>query len=567
MRNDDLKRLIKAQEPAFLKTARHKGYVCPECGNGSGRDGDGITRKPGSDFFHCFKCGFHDDVFGLIGSYFGISEFKDQLEKAVELYGISGGEITPPKSPTVSYKEEKPEPEEDRTEEYKVWNEALNSPGNPGLVYMQARGLSLETLNRFKVGYASKWKHPKTKHLEKVPFSPRVIIPTSPTSYLARDIRDAKTLKDSEKRYTKSKVSSVRVFNAEVLKNAKETVFVVEGEIDAMSISEVGGLSVGLGSASNTRFLVEAVKENKPEAGMIILPDNDEAGKRSAAELEKALTEAGVQVSTANIFGSCKDANEMLVKDREKLEALINDLKEVVKAKEQAPRSNVDACNRALLSLLNLHDRHKEFLLGMGYTDEQILRFCYRSAPTAPKDICKQLRRMGCTFEDNPLFTIDVDGEWTIVSPASGIFVPERNSRGQIQGFERISDRKDGTSIPLSHAHFRRGARGISEAVVTNSALRADIICALSGYSVIAVPENVTEKSLNGVLGTLKERGLENVRIAWNKSLEKKAYADTLKLAFKMQNISCKTIPQDKQFGGLEKYLLAMKKKQEGGQP
>lgn len=566
MRNDDLKRLIKSQEPTFLKTARHKGYVCPECGNGSGRDGDGITRKPGSDFFHCFKCGLHDDVFGLIGSYYGLDSFEDQKAKAIELYGIASGEITLPKSPATSYKEEKPEPEVDHTDEYKVWNEALNVPGNPGLAYMQARGLSLETLNRFGIGYASKWKHPKTKKLEKVPFSPRVIIPTSPTSYLARDIRDDAKLKDSEKRYTKSKVSRVRIFNVEALKDAKETVFIVEGEIDAMSIHEVGGLAVGLGSASNTDLFVEAIKESPSNVDMVILPDNDEAGKSSAAKLEKVLKDAGVKVSTANIFGSYKDANKMLVEDRDKLKALIDDLKPLAPAKQQAPKSNTDITNRALLSLLNLHDRHREYLKGMGLTDEQIDKNCYRSAPSSPKEICKQMKRMGCTFENNPLFFIDIDKEWTIKSPSSGIFIPERNSRGQIQGFERISDMKDGTSIPLSHAHFRRGARGISEAVVTNSALRADIICALSGYSVIAVPENVTEKSLNGVLGTLKERGLENVRIAWNKSLEKKAYADTLKLAFKMQNISCKTIPQDKQFGGLEKYLLAMKKKQEGGQ-
>ena len=563
MRNDEIKRLIKSQEPTFLPAARHKGYVCPVCGNGKGRDGDGIMRKPGSDFYHCFKCGFHDDVFGLIGEYYSLPDFKQQLEKAAEIYGVKkGGEITPPKTPKPAYKPEKEELPEDQTAKFKEWNRAMNEGENPGLAYMQARGLSLETINRFGIGYASSWKHPKTKNLPKVPSSPRVIIPTSPYSYLARDIRNPETLKESERRYTKSKVGRVRLFNAGALKDAEETVFVVEGEIDAMSVAEVGGLPVGLGSASNVRVFVDEVKEHMPQMGIVILPDNDEAGKSSAAKLEGALKESGIVPVIANIFGSYKDANEMLIKNREKLEAQIADLKQAFTPEVNNSADETDACNRALLSLLNLHERHRRFLFSKGLTEEQIDRFCYRSAPSNPTAVCKQLKRMGYSLENNPLFQIGPDGQWTILSPASGLFIPERNSKGKIQGFERLGDIKGETTYPLAHVHFRRGARGITEVVVTGMALRADIVCALSGYSVLAVPDSVSDKVLKGALASLKKRGLKKVRLAYNMSQNRQARTDRTKEALKELGISHSTLDWNPEFTGLNDYLLHMKQQQ-----
>ena len=37
---------------------------------------------------HCFSCGASYDIFDLIGIDYGLSDFKDQLAKACELYGI-----------------------------------------------------------------------------------------------------------------------------------------------------------------------------------------------------------------------------------------------------------------------------------------------------------------------------------------------------------------------------------------------------------------------------------------------------------------------------------------------
>ena len=49
MQRDEAIRKIRSQSPdAFLEKARKRGWLCPACGNGAGRDGDGIVlnKKP-----------------------------------------------------------------------------------------------------------------------------------------------------------------------------------------------------------------------------------------------------------------------------------------------------------------------------------------------------------------------------------------------------------------------------------------------------------------------------------------------------------------------------------------
>lgn len=329
MNNDDLKAYINSQEPVFLSDARHKGFVCPVCGNGRGKDGDGLTRKDGR--YHCFKCGLHEDTVGLIGKYFDL-DFLDCLSKGADIYGVSRDRTTtsssaPVKEPAQVKTPAPEEPEADFTEQYKAWNRAINEEGNEGLMYLQARGLSLETINRFNIGYVPDWKHPKTEQYDRVPTTPRVIIPTGPGTYLARDTRPADELTEEQRKYTKSKVGTGhKVYNAEALKNAHGNVFVVEGEIDALSIIEAGGQAVGLGSASNKRAFLDCVKQYDPHVTFTILPDNDETGRKTAKELQEELSELKKKAYVLDLFDDCKDANEYLVKNRAELVRRIKDV-------------------------------------------------------------------------------------------------------------------------------------------------------------------------------------------------------------------------------------------------
>ena len=327
---NELKDYINNQEPTFLQDARHKGFVCPVCGNGQGKDGDGLTRKDGR--YHCFKCGLHEDTVGLIGKAFSLDGFVDCLKKGAELYGVTLDRGTtsssaPVKAPAQVKTPAPEEPEEDFTDQYRKWNQAINEEGNEGLMYLQGRGLSLETINRFNIGFVPDWKHPKTEHLDQVPKTPRVIIPTGPGTYLARDTRPADELTEEQRKYTKSKVGTGhKLYNVEALKNAHGNVFVVEGEIDALSIIEAGGQAVGLGSASNTRAFLEAVKRYDPHVTFTLLPDNDETGRATAKDLQEGLKELDKKAYIFNLFEDCKDANEYLVKKRDALTRKIRDV-------------------------------------------------------------------------------------------------------------------------------------------------------------------------------------------------------------------------------------------------
>lgn len=322
----ELKEYINGQEPVFLSDARHKGFVCPVCGNGRGQDGDGLTRKDGR--YHCFKCGLHEDTVGLIGKAFDLDDFTACLKKGSELYNVSldRGPVKREYVPTPAQVEPPTEPEADYTDQYRKWNQAINEEGNAGLLYLQARGLSLETINNFNIGYVEDWKHPKTEHFDQVPKTPRVIIPTGPGNYLARDVRPADAIPEEQRKYTKSKVGKVKVYNIDALKEAHGNVFIVEGEIDALSIIEAGGQAVGLGSASNKRAFLDYVKQNDPHVTFTILPDNDETGRKTAKELQDELSELGKKAYILDLLEDCKDANEYLVKDRDALARKIQEV-------------------------------------------------------------------------------------------------------------------------------------------------------------------------------------------------------------------------------------------------
>ena len=80
------------------------------------------------------------------------------------------------------------------------------------------RGLSIETLRKFNIGFDPEWKHPRVLNSPKgqyVPSTPRLIIPTSSTSYLARDVRP--NIPDKQAQYSKSKVGNVHIFNERAL--------------------------------------------------------------------------------------------------------------------------------------------------------------------------------------------------------------------------------------------------------------------------------------------------------------------------------------------------------------
>ena len=145
--------------------------------------------------------------------------------------------------------------------------------------------------------------------------TPAIIIPTSNTSFMWRS-----TIEN-----IKQKRGTAHILNTQALNN--EYCFVVEGEIDCMSVDECGFSCIGLGSTSNIRKIFNY---DTSKTVLIIAMDNDKAGCKATTELEKLCKQNKLPYITApqDVWGDCKDANELLVSDQQELIRQLNTLSE-----------------------------------------------------------------------------------------------------------------------------------------------------------------------------------------------------------------------------------------------
>lgn len=330
---DEARKYLKGQLRPYVEsiTKKSKGtnmYVCPfaDCRSGEGHNGTGAFSIKDGSSWKCFSCGRGGDIFDLIGEYEGMSDKWEQLRRAANIFGVSidGGYQKQPKNEQYIHNST-------HTTDYTRFFLQANKDIEKTSYH---RGISLETLNRFKIGYVEDWKHPKAPM--NVPGSPRLIIPTSRESYLARDTRAE--IPDDQKPYSKSKVGTIHLFNTKALQTAKKPIYIVEGEIDALSIIDVGGEAVALGTTTKVRSFLDLVKEQKPVQPLIIALDNDEAGKKADGELSKGLEELGISFYRYNPAGDSKDANEAMMKDREAFSQAVDEGERIREEAEQAKK-------------------------------------------------------------------------------------------------------------------------------------------------------------------------------------------------------------------------------------
>ena len=314
MNQIELKEKILANSTSyFLQDKKHKGYICPICGSGSGPNGTGITTKDGIHFTCWVGCFTSKDIFDIIGLQYGLTDFKDKFQKAADIFGMS----LPVKEKISSL------PQSDQAD-YKNFFLQANKHITDTHYH---RGISLETLNKFQIGYISDWKHPKSPKMKP---SPRLIIPTGKSSYLARYAGQGDFVNYKGIIENKSKVGTSQIFNLQALSQSQQPVFIVEGEIDALSVIDAGGEAVGLGSIGNINRLLSLLRDMKPSQPLIISMDNDsnpqtrERVTKAAQQLADGLKQLSIDCYTESVSGSYKDANEFLNADRNSFTATVN---------------------------------------------------------------------------------------------------------------------------------------------------------------------------------------------------------------------------------------------------
>jgi Replicative DNA helicase len=280
---------IKNELPGYLSAKAIDIEKSFRCLNPNHADNNpSMKLDPKRNKVHCFACGADYDIFDIIGIDYGIADNKAKFKKTYEIFNVTFQKR-----------------EENLSQFFKEAHSHIHETD-----YLALRGISDAVCKRFMIGYVRYWRHPKAP--QNTPVSPRMIIPTGENSYLARDTRY--DLSETEKKYSKSKVGKVQIFNKEVLKTADKPVFIVEGEIDALSIIEAGGEAVALGSISNIQKLVDLLKGVKPQKPLIIALDNDNAGQNASVKLCDALQTLEVPFYRCNPCGDYKDANEALMR-------------------------------------------------------------------------------------------------------------------------------------------------------------------------------------------------------------------------------------------------------------
>ncbi|MBS9776395.1 MAG: toprim domain-containing protein [Fusobacterium sp.] len=268
----------------------------------------------------CFACGEKYNIFKLVGQEYGLTKFIDQIKMVEKLYknrdlikNINEGIYSQKNAEVIIEKNIKIDRSKENKEEdidYKKYiydcSKALSKDN-----YFSKRGISEEVQKKYYLGFDKNFK-----------LFPAIIIPTDFGSYTARNINP-----ESKIRY--SKVGKAAIFNYWELKtpeNKNKEFYITEGEIDALSLIEVGKKAVALCSVNNENLFLKKLAEDMPQNKFHILLDNDEVGKNATEKLYKGMKELGLNVQISKILGNYKDVNEFLMKDRKGLESKINNL-------------------------------------------------------------------------------------------------------------------------------------------------------------------------------------------------------------------------------------------------
>lgn len=333
---------IKQRLREELEPSKQRGfYFCPLCGSGKGSKGtaafsiekDGIHGK-------CFSCGFYGDIFDLQAARTG-TELQEATRAMIEKYEpgtahrTSAAEnfrsVSPSTKPATAPAPVEAPPKADFSGEAARAHEALS--GSSGEKYLQERGFTAETLERFKLGFEQNHYFAGRGNY------PAIVIPYDPTGhYIAWR---AITEKHFDKPNT-DKAGEEPVFNAGALYSGSP-VFVVESQLCAISIEQEGGRAVAIGG-KGARKLIKQLEKMAPAGLLILSLDNDEPGQAGQRELAAMLEEKGFTFIEANIAGTAKDPNELLQhgKPGELRQSIESALRSVDEAREKEERERLE---------------------------------------------------------------------------------------------------------------------------------------------------------------------------------------------------------------------------------
>lgn len=205
--------------------------------------------------------------------------------------------------------------------------------------------------------------------------------------------------------------------------------------------------------------------------------------------------------------------------------------KAVIEEKPSCPLMDIEsrhATYSALLERLSLSADHRENLLGRGLTDTDIKRLGYKTTPIVGMGtLSRQLQSEGYYLGGIPGFFRNDSGNWTFIQEKRGIMIPVRNEQGLIQGLQirrdDVKKRKfrwcssigelDGCGAE-AWTHLAGPVRPVI--LLIEGPMKADIVNALTGLTVLAVPGVNALSQLKLSLEILRLQGVEKIMIAFD---------------------------------------------------
>lgn len=378
------------------------GIICPLCGSGSGPHGTGITadtRHGKPESLRCWKCGFSGDVIDLIQQETG-ADFNTALQRAADQLGlyVDPQEAPAPIRPRTTTEAPKPAELADYTGYYeKCQKDLAASP--EAISYLQARGISQDTAEKWRLGYDAAWISPTAEkrlteenNTWRPPTTKRIVIPVSNNYYIARAIDP-----EVDKAFSKMNETGggeVEIFNERAI-SGSGPVFVTEGIFDALAVLEAGEDAIALNSTSNADKLLEKLAGNEDPAPLILCLDNDDAGKRATEKIRAELDRRGNLYAQANICGIFKDPNEALTNDREAfIERVRTEATEIIDAQLQANKGPMQTFLDKIQS-----ESYKPYETGLAFFDKllgggilrQTLMLLQAPPGTGKTTLCQQV--------------------------------------------------------------------------------------------------------------------------------------------------------------------------------
>lgn len=197
---------------------------------------------------------------------------------------------------------------------------------------------------------------------------------------------------------------------------------------------------------------------------------------------------------------------------------------------EECPLTDIDLRNatyQALLSHLTLASDHRANLLSRGLSTEEIERLNYKTTPVVGMSmIAKKLLADGHYLAGVPGF-YRKDGEWTFIYERRGILIPVRDVQGRIQGLQIRRDNASRRKFRwVSSVEQPDGCKAESWAhlagmpkemvILTEGPMKADIIHALTGKTVVAVAGVNALSQLEKMLTELRQNGTQKIMTAFD---------------------------------------------------